>query len=77
MRRVFFSMFERDNEYAFNLMQIAKLHRKQKQSDVLLVNKLFKECGKMKEYIVDYELEYTKYILMTQNAQKAYQYLIE
>lgn len=28
MRRVFFSMFERDNEYAFNLMQIAKLHRK-------------------------------------------------
>ena len=42
-----------------------------------MVNKLFKECGKMKEYIVDYELEYTKYILMTQNAQKAYQYLIE
>lgn len=36
-RRVFFVMLDRDSEYAFYLMKIAKLHRKQK-SDVLVVN---------------------------------------
>ena len=75
-RRVFFSMFDRDSEYAFYLMLIAKLHRKQK-SDVLLVNQLFKDCGKLKSLIIDFELENTKYILVTKNAHEAYQYLID
>ena len=70
-RRVFFSMLDRDSEFAFYLMQIAKLHRKQK-SDVLIVNQLFKECEKFKGRIVDYELEFAKYILQTKNAHEAY-----
>ena len=69
-------MLDRDSEYAFYLMQLAKLHRKQK-SDVLLVNQLFKDCEKHKGRIVDFELENAKYILMTKNAHEAYQYLIE
>lgn len=69
-------MLDRDSEYAFYLMQIAKLHRKQK-SDVLVVNQLFKECEKHKGRIVDYELEFAKYTLMTKNAHAAYQYLVD
>ena len=69
-------MFDRENEYAFYLMQIAKLHRKTK-SDVLLVNRLFKECEKLSHKIVDFELEFAKYTLAIKNAHEAYQYLIE
>jgi hypothetical protein len=76
VRRVFFQMFDRENEYAFYLRQIAKLHRKTK-SDVLLVNRLFKECERLSHKIVDFELELAKYTFAIKNAHEAYQYLIE
>jgi hypothetical protein len=45
VRRAFFSIYDRENEYALYLMRLAKLHRqmhaKTKQG-VLLVNSLFK-----------------------------------
>lgn len=44
---------------------------------MLLVNQLFKDCEKLKGRIIDYELEFAKYILMTKNAHEAYQYLID
>jgi hypothetical protein len=41
VRRVFFMLYDRENESAFYLMKLAKLHRKA-SSDVLLVNSLFR-----------------------------------
>lgn len=38
-----FKLFDRENEYAFYLMKLAKLYRKT-STDVLEINKLFKEC---------------------------------
>ena len=69
-------MFDRENEYAFYLMQIAKVHRKS-NSDVLLVNRFFKDCEKLKHKIIDFELEFAKYTLKIKNAHEAYQYLID
>ena len=57
-------------------MRLAKLHRKNK-TDVLLVNKLFKECEQHAHMIVDFELEFAKYTLQTKNAHEAYQYLLK
>ena len=52
------------------------MHRKTK-SDVLLVNRLFKECERLSHKIVDFELEFAKYTFAIKNAHEAYQYLIE
>lgn len=71
VRRLFFAMVDREGEYAFYLMQLAKLHRKN-NSDVLLVNQLFKDCEKLKGKIIDYEYENAKHILKTKNAHEAY-----
>ncbi len=60
VRLVIFQIYDRENEYAFYMMKLAKLHRKQKQ-DVLIVNRFFKECGKLESKIIDYEFEYCKY----------------
>lgn len=70
-----FKLFDRDNEYAYYLMRIARIYRKT-SDDVLDISKLFKECGDMESKIIDYDLEYAKYIMKTKNAHEAYQYLI-
>lgn len=74
VRSVLFQMYDRENEYAFYLMKLAKLYRKQNQ-DVIIVNKFFIECKKYEHKICDFEYEYTKYILQIKNAHEAYQYL--
>ena len=56
-------------------MKLARIYRKT-SSDVLTINRLFKECEKSSHYIVDFELEYAKYTLKTKNAHEAYQYLL-
>ena len=43
VRKAIFSMFDRENEYAFYLMKLAKLYRKSGH-DVLKINKYFREC---------------------------------
>lgn len=45
VRRVFFNIYDRENEYAFYLMRLAKLFRK-KSKNAMHVNRLFKECAK-------------------------------
>jgi len=62
VRRAFFELFDRENESAFYLMRLAKLHRKT-CTDALLVNRLFKECEKVSNKIVNFELEFAKYTL--------------
>jgi len=74
VRRMFFSLLQRDNEYAFYLMKIARIHRKN-SSDIILVNKLFRECEQHRHRLIEYELEFAKYIQRTKNAHEAYQYL--
>ena len=66
---------DRENEYAFYLMKLARIYRKT-SSDVLEINRLFKECELFAHKIVDFELEYAKYTLKTKNAHEAYQYLM-
>jgi hypothetical protein len=75
VRRSLFKLFDRENEYAFYLMKLARLYRKS-SNDVLEVNRLFKECEQYAHKIIDYELEYAKYTLKTKNAHEAYQYLM-
>lgn len=75
VRRSLFKMFDRENEYAFYLMKLARLYRKS-SNDVLEVNRLFKECEVFAHKIIDFELEYAKYTLKTKNAHEAYQYLM-
>jgi hypothetical protein len=41
VRRMFFQMFDRDNEYAYYLMRLARLYRKSSK-DVIMINNLFK-----------------------------------
>lgn len=67
-------MFNRENEYAFYLMRIAQIYRKN-SNDILAVNKLLKECESLKDKILDFEYEYSKYTLKTKNAHEAYLYL--
>jgi ribosome-associated translation inhibitor RaiA len=55
-------------------MKLAKLHRKT-NSDIAMQSSLFKECEKLSNKIVDFELEFAKYILKHKNAHEAYQYL--
>ncbi len=43
VRRALFKLVDREPEYAFYLMKLARLFRKS-SSDVLEVNKLYKEC---------------------------------
>jgi len=43
VRKAIFSMFDRENEFAFYLMKLAKLYRKSGH-DVLKINKYFREC---------------------------------
>ncbi len=74
-RRMIFSLFDRDNEYAYYLMKIARIYR-QTSDDILDTSKLFKECETLESKIIDYDLEYAKYIMKTKNAHEAYQYLI-
>ena len=69
-----FSLFDREHDYAFYLMRIARLYRKT-SNEVLIISKLFRECGSMAHRIIDYELENAKYILKTTNAHEAYRYL--
>lgn len=69
-------LYDRENEFAFYTMQLAKLHRKMK-ADVLVVDRLFKNCEKLAHKIIDFELEYTKYVRQIKNAHEAYQYLVE
>lgn len=45
-RRMIFSLFDRDNEYAYYLMRLATLFRRT-SNDVLTISKMFKECGEM------------------------------
>ena len=52
-------------------MRLAQLYRKT-SNEVLVVNKLFKECESMSHKIIDYDLEYAKYTLKTKNAHEAY-----
>lgn len=73
-RRMIFRLFDRENEYAYYLMKLARLYRKT-SNDVLTISKMFKECGEMSHRIIDYELEYAKYVLKTANAHDAYRYL--
>lgn len=61
VRRVLFQVYDRENEYAFYLMKLAKLHRKQ-NVDVIVVNNFFTECKRLEHKIVDFEYEYSKYI---------------
>lgn len=69
-------LYDRENEYAYYTMQLAKLHRKI-QADALVVDRLFKNCEKLSHKIVDFELEYAKYMLKIKNAHEAYQYLVD
>jgi hypothetical protein len=71
VRRALFRLFDRENEYAFYLMKLAKIYRKT-SNDVLEVNRLFKECEQYAHKIIDFELEYGKYTLKTKNAHEAY-----
>ena len=74
-RRMIFSLYDRENEYSYYLMRIAKIYRKT-SDDVLQINSFFKECESMESKIIDFEFEYAKYIMKTKNAHEAYQYLI-
>ena len=74
VRRAIFQIYDRENEFAFYLMKLAKLHRKSGH-DVLKINKYFRECAKFHNKIIDFEFEYTKYTLNIKNASEAYQYL--
>lgn len=74
VRRVFFSLFDRENEMAFCTMKLAKLHRKT-NSDMILQSNLFKECEKISNKIVDFELEFAKFIWKHKNAHEAYMFL--
>ena len=69
-----FKLFDRENEYAFYLMKLAKIYRKY-SNDIIEINKLFIECEGMHHRMVDYHLEYTKYTLKTKNTHEAYIYL--
>ncbi|MBM3455300.1 MAG: hypothetical protein FJX80_09160 [Bacteroidetes bacterium] len=71
VRKAIFSIFDRENEYAFYLMKLAKLYRKSGH-DILKINKYFRECQKLSHKIVDFELEYAKYTLNIKNASEAY-----
>lgn len=62
VRRVFFSLYDRENEMAFCSMKLAKLHRKTR-SDLIITSSLFVECEKLSSKIVDFELEFAKFIL--------------
>jgi hypothetical protein len=75
VRRALFRLWERENEYAFYLIKLARIYRKT-SSDVLEVNRLYKECEQYAHKIIDFELECAKYTLKTKNAHEAYQYLI-
>lgn len=75
VRRALFKLFDRENEYSFYLMKLARIYRKTSH-DVLEVNRLYKECEQYAHRIIDYELEYAKYTLKTKNAHEAYQYLM-
>ena len=69
-----FALFDRENEYAYYLMRLARLFRKT-SNEILIVSKLFKECEDLHHKIIDYELENAKYKLKTTNAHDAYRYL--
>mmetsp|Transcript_25760 Transcript_25760/g.25040 ORF Transcript_25760/g.25040 Transcript_25760/m.25040 type:complete len:682 (+) Transcript_25760:1053-3098(+) len=69
-----FQLYDRENEYAFYLMKIARIYR-QTSSDILTINRLLKECELNQLRILDYDLEYAKYTLKSKNAHEAYQYL--
>ena len=56
---------------AFCTMRLAKLHRKT-NSDIMVVSQLFEECEKFSNKIVDFELEFAKFIKETRNANEAY-----
>lgn len=43
VRRALFKLFDRENEYSFYLMKLARIYRKTSH-DVLEVNRLYKEC---------------------------------
>lgn len=43
VRMVIFKMFDRESEYAFYMMKMAKLHRKQ-NLDAIVVNEFFQAC---------------------------------
>lgn len=74
VRKLIFSLYDRENEQAYYLMRIAKIQRKV-SSDILKVNQLFQECEKHKHRIIDFEYEYAKFILKYKNAHDSYQYL--
>lgn len=74
VRKLIFSVYDRDNEVAIYQMKIAKLERKN-SNDVLKVNQLFKECELNKHRIIDFEYEYAKFVLKFKNAHDSYKYL--
>ena len=74
VRKLIFSLFDRDNEEAYYLMRIAKIQRKT-SPDVLKVNQLFQECEKNQHMIIDFEYEYAKFLLKYKNAHDSHQYL--
>lgn len=64
-------MYDRECEYAFYLMKLAKLHRKQNKN-ALLINDYFKLCKAYSDKIIDYELEHAKHIFNVRNAVEAH-----
>lgn len=69
-----FNLFDRENEYAYYTMRLARLFRKT-SGDVITISNMFKQCGQMQHKIIDYELENAKYTLKTTNAHDAYKEL--
>lgn len=72
VRKLIFSLYDRENEQAYYMMRIAKIERKRDKIDILKVNQLFQECSKYQHKIIDYEYEYAKYLLRSKNAHDAY-----
>jgi hypothetical protein len=75
VRKLIFSLYDRENEKAIYMMKIAKLERKKLNPDILKVNHLFQECEKLKHKIIDFEYEYAKFLLKKKNAHDAFTYL--
>lgn len=75
VRRMIFSLFDRENEYAYYQMRITRIYRKT-STDILTVTRLFKECQQLEHKIIDYDLEFAKYTLISKNAHEAYMYLL-
>ena len=70
-----FAMLERECEQALFLMKLARIERKKAKMDIFKANDLFKKAYEFRSKIIDFEYEYTKFLVRKQNAHDAVNWL--